>query len=68
MCPDLYYAELDIQGGDEAQASFHRLWNRDDLIERQQLSEAVEAYCTRDTEAQLALHRWACRQVEHLAL
>jgi len=66
LCPDLSYAGLDIQGGDEAQASFHRLWNSDDLFERLQLSEALEAYCTRDTEAQLALHRWACRQVDGL--
>ena len=66
LCPDLSYAGLDIQGGDEAQASFHRLWNSDDLFERLQLSEALEAYCTRDTEAQLALHRWTCRQVDGL--
>ncbi len=64
LCPDLSYADLDVQGGDEAQASFHQLWNSDDLIDRLQLSEALEAYCTRDTEGRLALHRWACKQAE----
>ena len=64
LCPDLSYADLDVQGGDEAQATFHRFWNSDDLFERQQLSDALEAYCTRDTEAQLALHRWACTEVD----
>ena len=67
LCPDLSYSGLDIQGGDEAQAFFHRLWNSEDLFERQQLSEALEAYCTRDTEAQVGLHRWACRQADGVA-
>ncbi len=67
LCPDLSYADLDVQGGDEAQATFHRLWNSDDLFEGQQLSDALESYCTRDTEAQLALHRWACRQADGVA-
>ncbi len=64
LCPELSYNDLTVQGGDAAQASFHKLWNSDDLFERQELAAALEAYCTRDTEAQLALHGWASAQVD----
>jgi hypothetical protein len=56
LCPDLNYADLKIQNGQEAMLTWYRLQMEDVTPEEQgKLREAMLAYCQRDTYGMVAI-------------
>lgn len=61
LFPHLAYDDLEVAGGDVASAQLERLLFREDEMvpaERRALQDALRAYCKRDVEGLVELHRW----------
>lgn len=56
LVPELSYADLAVQRGDQAQAVWQLLLQTDDPAQRAQLRDHLRAYCQRDTYAMVAIH------------
>ena len=63
LVPSLTYDDLTVRRGDHAQALWQALIQSDDPIQRDQLAADLAAYCHRDTEAMVEIHRALVRLV-----
>ena len=61
LLPELAYDDLEVRGGTVASVELERLLLRPDEVDSEEvegLRRALLAYCRRDVEGLLALHRW----------
>jgi hypothetical protein len=63
LAPHLSYADLAVKRGDQAQAVWGEMIGVRDAARKAQLAAALRAYCSRDTQAMLEIHRALCRLV-----
>jgi hypothetical protein len=63
LAPHLSYADLAVKRGDQAQAVWGEMIGVRDAARKAQLAAALRAYCKRDTQAMLEIHRALCRLV-----
>ncbi len=64
LVPGLTYDDLAVRRGDHAQALWQALIRSDDPIQRDQLAADLAAYCYRDTQAMVEIHRALTRLVD----
>ncbi len=57
LAPELTYGDLAIQKGDDAQAVWLNMIRSREADEKQQMAAALRAYCERDTQAMLEIHK-----------
>lgn len=60
LVPELSYADLNVQRGDEAQVAWRAMLEEDDPQSRSALAASLRAYCERDTLAMVKIHQVLC--------
>ena len=63
VAPSLSYDELDVRDGREAQAVWSLMLDSNSERERENMIRELKAYCTRDTEAMVEIHKALLRHV-----
>ena len=64
VAPSLSYDELDVRDGREAQAVWSLMLDSNSERERENMIRDLKAYCTRDTEAMVKIHKALLRHVK----
>ena len=64
LVPGLTYDDLSVRRGDHAQAIWQALIQSDDPVQRDELAANLTAYCHRDTQAMVEIHRALTRLVD----
>ncbi|HXF63622.1 MAG TPA: DUF2779 domain-containing protein, partial [Caldilineaceae bacterium] len=64
LAPHLHYDDLAVRRGDQAQVVWAELIACAHPLRKAQLAADLRAYCRRDTQAMLEIHRALCRLIE----